>query len=1009
MSRESLVPGCNAVRASVRQVLLAGALALAATAAAGAEAEVEGLEQVVVTGTRLGQTGFSTPTPVTVIDASALQDLGITNVGVAVNQLPSFRATTTPTTNGWGSFNVGAQVLNLRGLGTSRNLVLVDGRRAPPVTREGTVDLNMIPSGLVERIEVVTGGASALYGSDAIAGAINVLLDKNLEGIKAEADYGVTTEGDGDAYHFALAGGSAFADGRGHFILGGEYAKQDGVGDCFTRSYCDGGVVVTNSGAGAVTAGKPNFMRFEQDGGFIANTRGVVTWLNNGPGAAPVYNLFGTRGVSFQDDGTPIPYTLGLPASGITGAGTEATSSFTTAQLEVPVERYATFGHAYYDMSDNLRLYVEGSYNHVDGSVVQSRYFGAPISIFNDNPFVPAQLRAVMAPVSATPSPNRPAAATFNLSVLGQRRGESSSEADSWRVATGFESKLTDRWDVDGYYQYARTDRLQQVQNAMVTGASRVINRPGSGGVNNPESYAFLQWATDAVYNPADAALPAAQRRIVCRATISSDAALRAAAAGCLPLNLFGTSNTDPAALDYVYRTLTEDVEITQHAVAANIRGEVAELWAGPLSMAAGVEYRNDATTNVHDELSNSFAYFQNFGADYNADQDVFEGYVEAELPLLTEVAFARSLTLNAAARYANYDVSGFGGYNQQEASNAFDSTTWKVGLVWEPTDWMRLRATVSEDFRAPNFSELFLASASTFGSVTNLFITVPPVPPSTTPTNPSEFPVLLNGGNPVIEPETGHTTTFGVVLQPTAMPGFSFSLDYYDIKVDDYIGSPGGAQNIVNRCYNGDQDLCSLITFGPANTLSEIRNININLQWLKTRGIDIEAAYALPLSRFSDAPGAFNFRLLATHTIENSTNLFGVVTDRVGETGGTGSPDWMGTLFLGYSVGGFQGNVTTRYISSGVLNALYIDPSDEGYATATQNTINDNSVDSVVYFNLNASYSFGQDGRFQVFGQVNNLLNEEPPSAPQLQFPSNPVYFDLVGRTYRAGIRFEF
>jgi len=1016
MSREILSSGRQRVRESVRHILLAGALGAISTTtfAAEAAAESDALEQVVVTGTRLGQTGFSTPTPVTTIDGNAMQDQGITNVGVAVNQLPSFRATTTPTTNGWGSFNVGAQILNLRGLGTSRNLVLVDGRRAPPVTREGTVDLNMIPSGLVNRIDVVTGGASAQYGSDAIAGAINVLLDHNLNGIRGQADYGVTDEGDGDNYHLELAGGSPFAGGRGHFILGGEYAKQDGIGDCFTRSYCDGGVVVSNTGAGAVTGGKPNFMRFEQDGGFIANTNGVITYLNHTPAAsfplAPaVYNRYGTRGVTFQENGTPGPYTLGLPASGTTGAGTQTTSSFTTAQLEVPVERYATFGHAYYDLSDNMRLFIEGSYNHVDGSALQSRYFGAPISIFTDNPFVPADLRAVMPPVSATPGTARPANGAFNLSILGQRRGFSSSEADSFRVATGFQGTLADRWTVDGYYQYARTDRLQQVENAMVTGASRVINRPGSGGVNNPQSFAYLAWATDAVYNPADAALPAAQRHVVCRATISADAALRAAAAGCVPLNLFGTANTDPAALDYVYRTLTEDIDITQHAVAANIRGDIAKLWAGSLAMAAGVEFRHDATNNVHDELSNSFAYFQNFGADYNAAQDVVEGYVEAELPLLTDAPFAKSLTLNAAARYATYDIAGFGSYNPAPASNSFDSTTWKAGLVWEPADWIRLRATVSQDFRAPNFSEMFLASASTFGSVTNRFITVPPVPPSTTPTNPSEFPVLLNGGNPVIEPETGHTTTFGLVLQPSVMPGFSFSADYYEIKVDDYIGSPGGAQNIVDRCVNGDQSLCPLITFGPGNTLAEIRNVNINLQWLKTSGIDMEAAYNLPLSRFSDAPGSFNFRLLATHTFENATNLFGVVTDRVGETGGTGAPDWLATLFVGYTTGKFQANVTTRYISSGVLNALYIDPSDDAYATTTVNTINDNQVASVVYFNLNGSFRFGDDDRFEVFGQVNNALNRGPPSAPQLQFPSNPVYFDLVGRSYRAGIRFKF
>jgi outer membrane receptor protein involved in Fe transport len=1007
MSSERIAPATVSVRGCIRHIIVATAVGLTATTAyaAGGEAETEvaALDQVIVTGTRLGQTGFSTPTPVTVIDGAAMQDLGITNVGVAVNQLPSFRATTTPTTNGWGSFNVGAQGVNLRGLGQTRNLVLVDGRRAPPVSREGTVDLNMIPSGLVKRIDVVTGGASAQYGSDAIAGAVNVLLDRNLEGIKGQLDYGVTAAGDGSNYHLELAGGSRFADGRGHFILGGEYAKSDGIGDCFTRSYCQGGAVITNTGSGAlVTPGVtyPNFLRYEQGGGFFANTRGVVSFLNNTTAAsAPIYNLFGTRGVTFRDDGTPVAYTLGIPANGTNSTGDEATSGMTTSQLEVPVERYATFGHAYYDVSDRMRVFVEGSYNHVDGTVLQSRYFGTPVTIFNDNPFVPAALRAVMptSTVPTNPSTDRPAAGVFNLSILGQRRGQSTSFAGSWRLATGFEGKLGDRWDVDGYYQYARTDRLQKVENLMVTGAGRVLNRPNSGGINNPESYAYLQWATDVVLDSSGKA--------VCRATLSSDSELRAAAAGCLPLNLFGTANTDPAALDYVYRTLWEDINITQHAVAANIHGELAQLWAGPLVAATGVEYRHDATEVVHDTISNVFAYFQNFGADYNAAQNVVEGYVEASLPLLTNVPAVKSLVLNGAVRYANYDISGFGSFNRAAATSSFDATTWKVGLVWEPTDWMRTRVTVSKDYRAPNFSELFLASASNFASVSNPFRA----------NSNAEFPVGLAGGNPVIGPETGHTTTFGLVLQPPVVPGLSFSADYYDIKVDDYIGGAGGSQAIATRCFQGNQQMCDLITFGPNNELLEVRGVNINLQWLKTRGVDVEVAYALPLSRFSQLPGALNFRLLGTKTLENSTNLFGIITNRVGETGGGGSPNWMSSLFAGYTLGEFQTNVTARYISRGVLNATYRDPTDKEYAdyladpALRQLTINDNHVGGVVYFNWNGSLGFGPEGRYQVFAQVNNLLNRAPPSAPQAAYPSNPTYFDLIGRSYRVGVRFKF
>jgi outer membrane receptor protein involved in Fe transport len=994
------------LRRVVRQLVCSAALVLAAGAAMAAESSKdEELEEAVVTGSRLA-TGFTTPTPVTVLGADAIEELGITNIGAGVNQLPSFRATTTPTTNGWGSFNVGAQIVNLRGLGVTRNLVLVDGRRFAPVTREGTVDLNLVPSGLVDRLEVVTGGASAAYGSDAVAGAVNVILNKNLTGIKAQADYGVTDESDGDNYHLALAGGADFAGGRGHFILGGEYAKQDGIGDCFTRSYCEPGVVVTVSGGAS-----PVLYRTSDRGGFIANPRGVINLLNNSgapgatvvsvPTATAIRNLMGTGAITFDAAGNPVAYTLGSPASGSTGAGPDTTPSFTTAQLEVPVSRYATFGHAYYDLTNNLQGFIEGSFGHVDGSVDQSRYFGAALPIFADNPFIPAPVRALLPAAAATPSGTRPATPNFQLAVLGQRRGHSASEADSFRATTGLRMKLNDKWDWDGYYQFAHTDRFQSVENNLVTGASRVINRPGSGGVSNPASFAYWSWANDPVYDPADAALPAAQRRVVCRANISTDAALRAAAAGCVPFNPFGTL-ASTAALDYVYRTLTEDIHIAQHVVAANLKGEVAELWAGPLAIATGVEYRHDSTSLQHDPLSNSFAYFQNFGADYNAAQDVTEAYLEAELPLLRGLPLANALNFNAAVRRTHYDIAGFGSYNQAAAASKFNATTWKLGMVWEPLDWMRLRFTTSRDIRAPNFNEFFQASASTFGSVINTFVGgTPPV---------SQFPVQLTGGNPDLGPETGRTTTIGLVMQPEFIEGLSVSMDYYRIKVKDYIGTPGGAQNIVDRCATvGDPLLCPLITLGAGQSLLEIRNVNLNLQWLRTSGLDIETAYKLPLSRFSQLPGTLNFRVLASRTYELATNLFGVVTDRAGETGGLGgSPSWLATLNTGYSNGPFTGTLTTRYIRGGKFNAQYYE-TGEAKPIPTASLINDNTVGGIVYFNANASWNFGGKAGTELFAQMNNIANRSPPLAPQLQYPSNPVFYDLIGRSYRMGVRMKF
>ncbi len=999
---------------SLSAVTYAVLVAMATSAPAIAQEAEEELEEVMVTGSRLSKTGFATPTPVTMLNAEVLEQLNTTNIGAAVSQLPAFRASNTPTTNGFGSFNVGAQIVNLRGLGVNRNLVLVDGRRFAPVTREGTVDLNLIPSGLVERTDVVTGGASAAYGSDAIAGAVNVILNKDLTGIKGQADYGTSNESDGSDYHISLAGGADFAGGRGHFILGGEFDKQEGIGDCFTRDWCQGGQVVTNAGVGA-QAGQPANIRSDVGGGFFANTHGVITSLNNNTAAtAAIRNLFGTGavtvrdGITFNSAGQPVDYTLGTPASGNTALNGTVVSPYTTTQLMVPVDRYTTYGHADFDFSENLRGFVEGSFGHVNGEVLQSRYFGAPITVFADNPFIPTAVRAAIpgAPVaSATPSGTRPAAGVFNLAVLGQRRGASSSEASTLRFTFGLDGRMSERWTWDSYYQYAQTERDQQVQNNLVTGAGRVINRPGSGGVNNPGSLALWTWATDAVYNPADAALPAAQRRVVCRATLSTNAALAAAAAGCQPVNPFGEGNATTASLDYVYRTLDETIDISQHVIAANMQGTLAELWAGPLAVAAGLEFRRDDTELLHDDLSNSFAYFQNFGADYRAHQSVVEGYLEAELPLLTDATLARNLTVNAAMRQAKYEVAGFGSFNQSASATDFDATTWKIGAVWEPLEGVRFRFTRSHDFRAPNFNELFQASASNFTAVVNRFVTG----------NPSEFPVGLAGGNPAVGPEEADTTTIGMVLQPRWgwTERLRFSADYYNIQVNGYIGTPG-AQIIVDRCAADPTSLtCPLIVFGAGNTLSEVRNVNVNLQWLRTRGLDLEADFRQPIG----AAGDLNFRLLATRTFESAANLFGVVTDRAGETGGAGIPDWLINLYTNWSRGPLSMTLTTRYIAEGKYNRLFTGPDSPNYVAVNPttgapivNTINDNIVKKAVYFNLNGSYSFTRgDTKMQVFGSMNNLFDKEPPAAPTLQYPTNPVYFDQVGRYYRVGVRFQF
>jgi iron complex outermembrane receptor protein len=718
------------------------------------------LQEVVVTGSRLVRSGFTAPTPVTALGAEDLERLAVTNIGAGVSQLPAFRPSNNPTTNGFGSFNVGAQIVNLRGLGVTRNLILVDGRRFAPTTREGSVDLNLIPSILIERTEVVTGGASAAYGSDAVAGVVNVILNKTMTGFRSQVDYSVSDEGDGDNYHAAYAGGTELFGGRGHLVAGGEFEKQLGIGNCFVRDWCRPGQVLVRPAALA-GSGLPNRIRSDDNAGFWMNSSGVIAAVNNtgaqAASSAAVRNMFGTGGVTFAPDGTPIPYQPGAIASGLTQIGGDITPTYLNTNLNIPVKRYTLFGRMGYDFNERLEGFVEASYGYVKGSVLQSSFFDTNIPIFRDNPFIPDEIRTLIGPpgdFSGTRPPN--SAAVFNLGRLGDdlARGFSTSEADVYRIALGLDGKFADdRWSWDAYYQFARTDRLQTVKDNRIQGDPAVVADP-TRGISDPASYAYFSWAADAVLDTETDITPQTGD-IVCRATLSPDPALRAAAAGCTPLNLFGAGNHSQAAKRYAYGTLVEDIDITQHVVAANVQGTVADLWAGPLAVAAGVEFRRDEIDVIHDDLSNLFAYFQNFGADYRGTAKVLEGYVEAELPLVRNTTLAESLSLNVAARQARYDLEGFGSYLRTSSEKEIDATTWKASLIWDPTEWLRLRMTRSRDIRAPNFADLYLATNAGFSAIFNPYRA-----------NAAEFPRSVGGGNPFVDEETADTVTVGLVFQ---------------------------------------------------------------------------------------------------------------------------------------------------------------------------------------------------------------------------------------------------
>ena len=964
---------------------ISAALALAQQAhAQEAPASNEAVEQVVITGSRIARASDNSPSPVTTLGADELARIQATNIGAALSELPAFRASSNPTTNGFGSFNVGAQIVNLRGLGVTRTLILLDGRRFAPTTREGSADLNLIPSLLIDRTEMVTGGASAAYGSDAIAGVVNINLRKDITGLEVQTDYSRTAQHDGDHYHIALATGAHLLDDRAKVVFGAEVDHQQGIGNCFVRDWCTAAQVITNNNfntPAGVGNGQPNFVRSDTNAGFWMTSGGVVQGATN---PAAIRNLFGTGGIQFDSNGNPQPYTPGSIVSGVTALGGNIIPTYLNTNLTVPVERYTLYSHGDMAFTDNITGFVEASFGHVNGSVLQSSFFDTAITIARDNPFIPAAIRTVLTA--------NPTIQSFTMGRVGDdlERGLSTSTANVKGATAGLNGHFGDTATWSTYYQFARTDRLQTVAGNRIQGdPTKTATDP-----TNPLRFAR---AVDAVLDTETVITPVVGQ-IVCRATLSPDPALRAAAAGCVPLNLFGANRYDPLARDYVYGTLVEDINLTEHLLGANVQGEVAQLWAGALSLAGGLEFRRDHIDVVHDPLSNQYAYFQNFGSDYNGTQKVTEAYVEGELPLLRDKPGARSLELNAAARYARYTQDGFGSYLRTSSSNDINATTWKGSLVWEPVEWLRLRGTRSRDIRAPNFADLYLASAGSFAPVLNRF------------TGTTQFPSTVGGGSPDLDPEKADTTTVGFVFSPKW--GWTerarFSVDYYDIKVEGYIAAPGG-QFIMDRCFAGNTQACGSITFGPGQSLVQIRNVSQNLDELRTRGEDIELSYSLPI-----ASDTLDFRLLGSHVEEITTTTFGIAVDRAGQTGGIAAsalPDWLLRANLTWTHGPASMTLQARYIDKGTLDATRLDPSDAGYSPTLINSTNDNHVASATYVNLFGSYDFSVAGdtSVQLFGSISNLFDKEPPFAPELQYPSNPTYFDQIGRTYRAGLRVKF
>lgn len=911
---------------------------------------------IVITGSRVARDGFDAPTPTTVLSADELQARGTTQIGAFLTEVPAFRASTSPQSNPQSSRGAGQYFADLRGLGNVRTLVLVDGRRFTPSSPEGQVDLNMIPTVLVDRIDVVTGGASAQWGSDAVAGVVNIILNTRLDGFRSDFSFGITTYGDNEEYRASLAYGSDFADGRGHFVVGGEHVTSDGVDSHFERPFGrDQQEQVSYSGVRPADA--PS--RFYASGVRPINmTRGgLIIGPNTGPGQA-------LRGIQFGAGSTSQPFTYGtaVGTSAINFTGGEPGFSIRSGHyLIMPVERTNGLFHVNYELSDAIRLFGEVNYGR-SGSDYTTAFprDSAPgnVTIQRDNAYLPDNVRTIMLNNNIT---------SFSLGREYRDFGpiDTSNFNTTVRAVLGGSGSLGGGWTWDAYYAYGRNE-FRSIQENMK------INQN-------------LRFAVDAVRDLSG--------NIVCR-----DAAARAA--GCVPINLFGEGSPSAAALNYVTGTAIYEVESVQQVAAANIQGEPFSTWAGPVSIAAGVEHRNERSEALSDQLSQGDAFAYGNPKAYEGSYTVNEGYFEAVVPLARDLPFARRLDLNGAVRYADYSTSG-------------GVWTWKLGGTWEVTDFLTLRATRSRDIRAPNNSDLF-AELNQIATLRNPF------------TGASGQVRVQLGGNPDLRPEKADTLTAGVVVSPTFIPGLRLSVDYWDIDISDAISSYN-SQTVLDNCANevnggGAGFFCSFVD-RTGNNVDEVRAPLLNIAGFRARGIDFEASY-----RFNLGGGTMNARLFGTYTkdlifddglgVARTYNGAGVlqnvgsVIDRAGQVGGansgfntgaTNAPSWVVNASLSYRLANWTATVQGRYVDGGLIDAALVGPDDEDYNPASPISIGDNTVSGRFYTNVALNYRV--NAQVEVYGVVDNLFNVQPP------FPYTALVglYDKAGRTFRLGARLQF
>ena len=960
------------------------------------------LDRVTVTGSRIARVGFVTPAPVTAINAEEIRATGAVNIGDLMTKLPQLSPNYTLGNSTRFIGTAGLGLLDLRGMGTARTLVLVNGRRHVGSSPGSTaVDVNTIPVEWIERVEVMTGGVSAVYGADAVAGVVNFIMKKSFEGFDLRGQGGMASEGDFNRSFASFSAGDSFADGRGNAAFSMEYSKQDRFGRGnrdIGREYLvsvpnpsyDPTQPPSQSNPQTVVSGPGGNHSISYGGTFTIGTfnpANPATWGNR--------YLFNPDGTFRRNryDGTVVSATSCVDC--------DFADLNAVADLQPAFDRFSTNLMFNFDLNENHRMFFEGKYSKTESQFYGQPAFDQPIRIRRDNAYVSPQLGALMDASALTVQDGQKILQVSRFNVDAGRRGENI-ERQTARAVFGFEGYLGD-WNYEASANYGQTtiDRLN-INNR--------INERWHAGM-------------DAVRDPATG-------NIVCRTTLNPSAinphtnAIYSSFArtGCVPFSTFGNGAVSQEAAAWFNTNSLNTSKLQQTVLEASIANSaVFSLPAGDVGFAAGIEYREEKSQENTDPLAALGLTFLNAIPSRGGKYDVSEFYAETSVPLLADLPGVDMLSLDLAGRFSDYSTIG----------NTF---TWNAGLNWQIIDSLRFRGTLAHAVRAPSIGELYNPQSQNFATIadpcnyqaTNTNRPSTAKDPALRQANCSALGIPVgwvdtysanrpgvSGGNPDLAEESADSWTLGLVWQPEFIEGLGVAVDYWNIRLEDAIGAVT-AQTNATRCVDSpggiDNEFCSFITRAPtagytdsqgrvfpAYSITNWVALNENLAKSRRVGVDLEVDYSFGL-----LGGNTQLRFVGTRLIQSREWPFQDFPEEFNEyVTYVTDPRWRANFETGYTWNDWRATWTMQYVDGNLRVTPASYNSNPGSAAPIANG-------SYTYHNFQFGYTFPGEDRLDVYLGVDNAFDKDPP-LNYFGADIGSAMYDSVGRYMYIGATYRF